>query len=170
MKKHTLEADAPQFLSGWKEIANHLGMGVRTVQRYERDLGLPVRRPAGKSRGSVVAVRAELDGWVKASPIRKVFPLHSQSQTQAPSQSQVLLKGLSELMALRDQMIMLRAEVRESVQKLRSSVNGIQHDLIRGELERRQTGRPSQLYSKDEYETLDRVAAMSASIKYPKAS
>jgi hypothetical protein len=31
-----------EILSGWKDIANHLGMGVRTVQRYERELGLPV--------------------------------------------------------------------------------------------------------------------------------
>ncbi len=30
-------------LNSWKEIACYLGRGVRTVQRYERDLGLPVR-------------------------------------------------------------------------------------------------------------------------------
>lgn len=34
----------PQILSGWKDIASHLGMGVRTVQRYERLLGLPAAR------------------------------------------------------------------------------------------------------------------------------
>ena len=31
-----------QVLNGWKEIANYLGKGVRTVQRYEREFGLPV--------------------------------------------------------------------------------------------------------------------------------
>ena len=42
----------PHFLNGWKEIANYLGKGVRTVQRYERTLALPVRRPSGRSGGS----------------------------------------------------------------------------------------------------------------------
>ena len=58
-----------QILSGWKEIANYLGKGVRTVQRYEREMGLSIHRPAGKfSGGTVVAVRAELDNWVIAGP------------------------------------------------------------------------------------------------------
>ena len=30
-------------LNGWKEIANHLGKAVRTAQRWEQDLDLPVR-------------------------------------------------------------------------------------------------------------------------------
>ena len=58
-----------EILSGWKEIAVHLGKGVRTVQRYERKLGLPIRRPSGKSIGSVIATVAELDAWITASPI-----------------------------------------------------------------------------------------------------
>jgi len=53
-----------EILSGWKEIANYLGKGVRTVQRYERDLGLPVHRLAGKPAGYVIATKSELDEWV----------------------------------------------------------------------------------------------------------
>jgi len=64
------EATPLQFLSGWKEIANYLRKGVRTVQRYERELGLPVHRPAGKPAGYVIATKSELDGWVNAGPIR----------------------------------------------------------------------------------------------------
>ena len=30
-----------EIFSGWKDIANYLGKGVRTIQRYERELGLP---------------------------------------------------------------------------------------------------------------------------------
>ena len=63
------------ILSGWKEIANYLGKGVRTVQRYEGELRLPVRRPAGRARGSVLATKLELDAWVTACPIRKEFQL-----------------------------------------------------------------------------------------------
>ena len=54
-------------LIGWKEIATHLGKSVRTVQRYD-NFGLPVRRPAGHTHGSVIAMRWELDGWVKWKP------------------------------------------------------------------------------------------------------
>jgi len=40
------------------------------VQRYERELGLPAHRPAGKALAAVVAIRTELDNWVTASPRR----------------------------------------------------------------------------------------------------
>ena len=62
-----------EILSGWKEIANYLGKGVRTVQRYERELGLPVRRPVGHVGSSVIATKAELDGWIAAIPIREAY-------------------------------------------------------------------------------------------------
>lgn len=57
------------FLNSWKEIAQYLGRGVRTVQRWEAELGLPVRRPRGKSRSAVVAVRSELDEWMARAPL-----------------------------------------------------------------------------------------------------
>jgi len=60
-----------EIFSGWKEIANYLGKGVRTVQRYERDMHLPIHRPAGKAHGAVVATKGELDEWVNTSPVRK---------------------------------------------------------------------------------------------------
>jgi hypothetical protein len=59
-----------EIFSGWKEIASYLGKGVRTIQRYEREVGLPIHRPAGKSRAAVIATRTELDGWVTAGPVR----------------------------------------------------------------------------------------------------
>jgi hypothetical protein len=61
------------LLTSWKEIAIYLSKGVRTVQRWERELGLPVRRPA-RSRHIVVATTSDLDGWVaglkQSSPVR----------------------------------------------------------------------------------------------------
>lgn len=70
--------EAQHILSGWKDIANYLEKGVRTVQRYERDLGLPVRRPAGRARGSVLATRAELYAWAttdRTTKLRTTLPL-----------------------------------------------------------------------------------------------
>ncbi len=55
-------------LNSWKEIAAYLGRGVRTVQRWELDLGLPVRRPRGKERSAVIALKPDLDRWLKQSP------------------------------------------------------------------------------------------------------
>ena len=58
-------------LSSWKEIAAYLGRSVRTVQRMEVELGLPVRRPKGHARSSVMAIPEELDAWLKSfSPQR----------------------------------------------------------------------------------------------------
>jgi CheY-like chemotaxis protein len=53
-------------LSSWKEIAAYLGRSVRTVQRMEVELGLPVRRPKGHARSSVMAIPQELDTWLKS--------------------------------------------------------------------------------------------------------
>jgi len=77
-----------EIFSGWKEIANYLGKGVRTVQRYERELGLPIHRPNGKSAGSVIATKVEIDDWVKASPtdihaMRKHWPTERTNQVGA---------------------------------------------------------------------------------------
>ncbi len=58
------------ILHGWKEIAAHLGCGVRTVQRWELELGLPIRRPRGKQPSNVFAVADELDAWMNAAQIR----------------------------------------------------------------------------------------------------
>lgn len=55
----------PDLLTSWKEIANHLGKGVRTVQRWEQQFGLPVRRPNGSLKGIVHATRQELDRWLE---------------------------------------------------------------------------------------------------------
>src|SRR5215467_7008372 len=52
------------FISGWKDIATYLNKGVRTVQRYEREIGLPIHRPSAKFPGSVIATKTELDNWV----------------------------------------------------------------------------------------------------------
>jgi Tol biopolymer transport system component len=50
-------------LDSWKEIAAFLGRGIRTVQRWEREEGLPVHRLPHENRGSVFAYRDELSSW-----------------------------------------------------------------------------------------------------------
>jgi hypothetical protein len=57
-----------EVLNSWKEIAAYLGRGVRTVQRWEHDLALPVRRPRGKDRSAVIALKSDLDRWLRDTP------------------------------------------------------------------------------------------------------
>ena len=50
-------------LDSWKEIAAYLKRGARTVQRWEREQGLPVHRLVHDKLGSIYAYRPELDAW-----------------------------------------------------------------------------------------------------------
>jgi hypothetical protein len=129
------DVEGTRFLSGWKEIANYLSKGVRTVQRYERELGFPVRRPAGKSHAAVIATKAEVDAWVAASPIRQEFRL-SRRQPDSPGVSlEDLKKKVATMGALREEMAALRFELKASVQNLSESIHG-----IHGEIDNRWAG------------------------------
>jgi AAA-like domain len=51
-------------LDSWKEIAEYLRRGITTVQRWEREEGLPVRRHLHNTSGSVFAETADIDRWL----------------------------------------------------------------------------------------------------------
>jgi len=110
-----------EILTGWKDIASYLGKGVRTVQRYERGLGLPVRRPAGKSTGSVIATKAELGAWILASPIREAFQLNQPALDNA-SLLRELRQNVVTLQRLREESKCLREELHGSVEVLKASI------------------------------------------------
>lgn len=65
---------ADDRLDSWKEISGYLKRGVRTVQRWERTAGLPVRRVASP-RGAVYAFKAELDRWWRAQSPQPLAPV-----------------------------------------------------------------------------------------------
>ena len=58
---------ASDRLDSWKEIAAYLNKEVRTVQRWEKSLGLPVRRLAQGKQGTVFAYKLDLDAWWQES-------------------------------------------------------------------------------------------------------
>ncbi|HSK11469.1 MAG TPA: hypothetical protein VK911_17925 [Vicinamibacterales bacterium] len=61
-------------LHGWKDIAGHFGRTTRTVQRWERELGLPVHR-MGLARGDAVyAIVSELQAWQEATETEERGP------------------------------------------------------------------------------------------------
>jgi hypothetical protein len=98
-------------LTSWKEIARYVGKGVRTVQRWERELGLPVRRTKPGEKGSVLAVPREIDSWVKTQRF-------TGGQLNTPeSDSATLRRSLHELRIENRQ---LRSENRELRRQLAS--------------------------------------------------
>jgi tetratricopeptide (TPR) repeat protein len=68
--QHSRDAAAPEpvgeeRLDGWKRIAAYLNRDVRTVRRWEKQQGLPVRRLMHDKLATVYAYRSELDGWLR---------------------------------------------------------------------------------------------------------
>jgi TolB-like protein/Tfp pilus assembly protein PilF len=57
-------------LDSWKEIAVYLNRDVTTVQRWEKREGMPVHRHLHDKRGSVYALRSELDAWRQSRKLR----------------------------------------------------------------------------------------------------
>ena len=55
-------------LNSWKEIAAHLGVSVRTVQRWEAAESLPVRRHRHAKLSSAYAYPEEIDRWWDSRP------------------------------------------------------------------------------------------------------
>ena len=67
-------------LASWKEIAAFLGRDVTTVQRWERELGLPIRRADGRKGHSVYAYPEEINRWLE----RRSVAANGQSFEKVP--------------------------------------------------------------------------------------
>ena len=53
-------------LDSWKEIAAYLKRDIRTVQRWEKQEGLPVHRHQHDERATTYAYSGEIDRWLAA--------------------------------------------------------------------------------------------------------
>lgn len=116
------------ILSGWKEIASYLGKAVRTVQRYECELRLPIQRPAGRSTGSVIATKTEIDSWISTAPFREAFrpPLRAADTTE---KVKGLTQQVTEMHRLCEETARLRDEMRAARQALKASLQLLQEIL-----------------------------------------
>jgi|HubBroStandDraft_6_1064221.scaffolds.fasta_scaffold46852_2 TolB-like protein len=59
-----------RILDSWKAIALYLQRDVTTVQRWEKQEGMPVHRHLHHKRGSVYALSSELDAWQQSRKLR----------------------------------------------------------------------------------------------------
>jgi hypothetical protein len=108
----------PHFLNGWKEIANYLGKGVRTAQRYERNFALPVRRPSGRSEGAVMATPAEIDAWLMASTKRQI---PTPVLPRLMSESDELTQNLGRMQQSREVLATARTELHTTLSRLKQA-------------------------------------------------
>ena len=106
-------------LNSWKEIARYLGRGVRTVQRYERELGLPVRRPRGRARSAVIAFTAELDEWLRVTPKHVLW---SAPREPLPAVITALRASVHETAQLRQLCQNLRGTTEEAIRTLMTTL------------------------------------------------
>lgn len=121
MQARRRENNQNEMLSGWKEIAGYLGRGVRTVQRYEHELGLPTKRISGHRSGSVLATKSDLDSWVNSRPIVQSSDTQQTAQVNLGS---TLENSLRERSRLHSEMMTLREELKENIREIR-------HDILR---------------------------------------
>ncbi|HET9181690.1 MAG TPA: hypothetical protein VFP59_06130 [Candidatus Angelobacter sp.] len=109
-------------LNSWKEIAGYLGRGVRTVQRWESELGLPVHRPRGRSRSAVLAVPEELDRWLRLTQV------HSDGNGNAghtPAIAFDVLVVARDLLALSERLIKVDPSSRTEAERLTHALREI---------------------------------------------
>jgi predicted DNA-binding transcriptional regulator AlpA len=124
--------EEPTVLSSWKDIANYLGKGVRTVQRWERRLGLPVRRPIGASQKSAVLLyRHDVDEWlatrVSARPPRNNKTALSNTGLAGSALKERIQKS-QELTATH---FVLSEKILESIRLLTENCNSLTSQTVR---------------------------------------
>jgi hypothetical protein len=102
-----------KVLHSWKEISNYTGRGVRTVQRYEQQCGLPVRRASGNPRSAVLAFSDELDTWFQSAPMRPEAPAGPAASVKSVVNAEEFKKLLVNRERLRGQAAKLVARINE---------------------------------------------------------
>lgn len=112
-------------LTSWKDIARYMGKGVRTVQRWEMDFGLPVRRPQGSNKKAVLARPHDLDAWVALRCSSRV-----QIQTREGDRAVQQLGKLTMLNAQIETSRQLRERNRELLEEVRSQLDALRQQVL----------------------------------------
>jgi hypothetical protein len=118
------EATNRRILNGWKQISSHIDRGVRTAQRWEVLLGMPVHRPALKDRSAVIAFSDELESWLSRTPtdVRNECVAMDNHGTNVNGQrNERLLRALDNMSTLVRQSCDLLSQVQTLQEQLRRS-------------------------------------------------
>jgi hypothetical protein len=117
-----LVIDPTHVLTSWKDIARYMGKGVRTVQRWEQDFGLPVRRPCGSSKKAVLARPRDLDAWVALRCASRPEPVKSSPEGSALRMLTEINEKMETARMLRQDNLVLMREVNVALDRLREQV------------------------------------------------
>jgi hypothetical protein len=133
---HTREHGNDQvLLSCWKDIANYVGKGVRTAQRWEHELSLPVRRPEGRgTKGPVSARPADLDNWLSFYWSERSPNKGHRSNLRSSREDSLPLRGndlIETSRNLRAQNRLLVADLVKSLKNLRTTCSTLESHRTR---------------------------------------
>lgn len=88
-----------RMLNSWKEIAAYLQRGVRTVQRWEQGLALPVHGIGTGKRSPVFAHPTELNFWLGTAGLDRSSKIPRVESAPIPGSRNSQLQSLRELRA-----------------------------------------------------------------------
>lgn len=130
-----------RILNSWKEIATYVGRGVRTVQRWEAQIGLPVHRPAGKDHSAVLAFSSELDQWLDKRPLRNSLAVQPLSGLD-PIELQTLLQKADALLEKCEVLLLRNDELSRKISTLADALRAeqMQTDGSKSALRRAEAG------------------------------
>jgi hypothetical protein len=115
-----------EIFNGWEGYSEIPGKQRSQCATYERELRLPIRRPAGKTRGAVLAFKAKIDSWVKTSPCeglrRSVLAIENRAMLRALTQETMQMRRVrEETVHLRKELTAAREELRATTEFLHKS-------------------------------------------------
>lgn len=113
------------MLSSWKEIAQFFGKGVRTVQRWEKTLDLPIHRPPGAPSNVVLAKESDLEEWMN----RGIVGSHLRADSAVESSFDSIEQSLHNLPrdpAERSERLMM---IKQRVESLRRTVEDMERGM-----------------------------------------
>ena len=131
-----------KMLSSWKEIAHFFGKGVRTVQRWEKTLDLPIRRPPGAPSNVVLARTSDLEEWMhRSAAVRDAVSQQDPQVDALQSAISELEVEVRKLTGVAPQPVEAAAEKSdtqpvERIQQLIATVRGLHDESERGGLRR----------------------------------
>ncbi len=123
------DGSTPHVLTCWKDIANYMGKGVRTVQRWEQEFGLPVRRPLGSNKKAILARPSDLDAWVALRcGARSPIPLATNGNRQdAIVRLAALSANIETARQLHDSNRLLQNEFKSAMLSLRERIRTLRN-------------------------------------------
>lgn len=126
----TDDGSKPHVLTCWKEIASYMGKGVRTVQRWEQEFGLPIRRPLGSNKKAVLARPSDLDAWVSLrcsvrTPLSTADNTHNDSVLRLAA----LSAHIETTSRLRDRNGVLLGELQSALERMRRQILSLQSSI-----------------------------------------